>query len=173
MGQDEEAATPVARACFSRREQSRLWAVAHCAKVSDDVGKSQIEVAFDIFAEQPLGPDLVGDPGDLGPEVSGVVSAAAFARGAEGLAGITGRDDMNAAAPSAAVEGAQIVPNRRLAQGLVFHPRHESGCCVSFPLDISHSAIGWLCDVQAEIEAGIAGAEGNSAQFALRWAGGT
>jgi hypothetical protein len=72
---------------------------------------------------------------------------------------------MNAAAERLTVEGSQIVPDSRLTQGLVCHPRHESGRSVTFPLNESHSSVGWLGDVEPEVEAGIAGAEGDAAQL--------
>lgn len=122
-------------------------------------------MAFDIFAEDPSGSDLSDDPGDFRPQVPGIVATAARAGEAEGLAGIAGSDDMNAAAPCSAVEGSQIVPNRRRCQGRVIHPRHESGRRMSFPLDESHSAISWLGNMQAEIEARISCAERDAAKF--------
>jgi len=158
VGQDENSPPAMACACFSRREQACLWRVAHSAKALGDVGKSQIDMAFDIFAEDPFGTDLSGDPGDVGPQVPGIVRSPAFSSAAEGLAGITGRDDMNAAAPWSAIEGSQIVPNKGFAQGRVFHPGHEGGRSMGFPLDISHSPISRLCDVQAKIKPAISGA---------------
>ena len=116
-------------------------------------------MAFDVLEEDEPRADLTHDPSDLRPQVSGICVAAAMAGLAEGLAGVTGRDEMNAAAPRSAVEGSQIVPYRSWSQGLVAHPRHESGRCVSFPLDVTNSPIAGLGDVQAEVEAGIAGAE--------------
>jgi hypothetical protein len=158
VAQEEEPAPAVASASFSRREQACLDRVAQAAKASHDVGESQSEVAFDVFAEDPFGSDLVDDSGDVGPEVSRICLASTFSRLAEGLAGIAGSDEMNAAAPRSAVEGFKVVPDSSRCQGLVFHPRHESGRGVAFPLDESHSSIGGLCDVQPEVEAGIAGA---------------
>ena len=77
---------------------------------------------------------------------------------------------MNAAAPRSAVEGSQIVPYSSWSQGLVCHPRHESGRCVSLPLDVTNSAISGLGDMKPEIEAGVTGTEGDPAQFGgVRW----
>jgi len=104
-------------------------------------------MAGDVFEEAPFGGDFADNAGDGGPEVAGIVLALAVARERERLAGITGRDDMNAAAPRSAVEGSQIVPNRSRAQGRVCHPRHESGRCETVSLDITHSAISGLCEV--------------------------
>lgn len=161
----------MARACFSRREQARFWAVAQLAKVSRDVGKSQVDMAFDIFEEGPFRSHLVDNAGDVGPEVSGIVCAAALAGAAEGLAGIAGSDDMNAAAPRAAVKGFEIVPNKRLAQGLVFHPGHESGRSMGFPLDVAHSPISALGDMEAEVEASISCAQRESEQLFRNFGG--
>lgn len=69
---------------------------------------------------------------------------------------------MNAAAPRSAVEGLEIVPERRAIQGLVCHPRHEVGRRTAVPLDITDSSIPGLCDVQAEFESAGAGAERES-----------
>ncbi|MDB5724989.1 MAG: hypothetical protein JWQ16_1743 [Novosphingobium sp.] len=164
MGQDEDPAPAVACARLSRSEQARLWRVTHAAKAFGDVGKSHGEVPFDVFAEDPLGFDFAGDPGDLGPKMPRIIGAAAIASVAEGLAWITGSEDMNAAAPRAAVKGSQIVPDKRLTQGLVAHPRHESGRRVGFPLDECHSAISGLGDVEPEIEPPISGAKGYASE---------
>lgn len=124
---------------------------------------------FDIFAEYPFGLDFTDNSGDLRPEVAGIAGAASVSGVAERLTGISGSDDMNAAAPRSAVEGSKVVPDRRLTQGLVRHPRHESGRGVTFPLDETHSSISRLGDMQSEIEAGITRAEGDSPEFvALR-----
>jgi hypothetical protein len=78
---------------------------------------------------------------------------------AEGLTRITGSEEMKAAAPRSAIERSKVVPDSRLTQGLVRHPCHESGRSMALPLDETNSSISGLGDVQAEIEAGIAGAE--------------
>lgn len=164
VGQQEDPPAHMACARFSRREHACLWCVAHAAKLCGDVGKSQADMSLDIFAEHPFWLHLVDDAGDFGPQVPGIFFPSPCAGEAEGLAWIAGRDDMNAAAPWSAVEGFKIVPNRRWCQGRVFHPRHESGRRMSFPLDESHSAISGLCDMQAEIEACISCAERDAAK---------
>jgi len=165
VGQSEEPGPEVGCADFARREQARRDVEAQASKVFNDFGKAQIEVAGDVLEEDPLGVDLANDPIDLGPEVSRISGASSVSGQAEGLAGITGRDEMNAAAPRAAVEGSQIVPDRCWSQGLVSHPRHESGRRMCFPLDETHSSIGGLCDVQTKVEAGVSAAEGQAPKF--------
>lgn len=147
---------------FSRREQARLCSVAQVAKAADDVGEAQGQVPLHVFAPDPLGLGFADDPGDLGPEMPWIRVSTAVTGIAEWLAGITGRDEMNSAAQRSRVEGSQVVPDRSLTQGLVRHPGHESGRCMAFPLDESHSAVVGLGDVQAEVEAGVSGAERQS-----------
>ena len=147
---------------FSRCEQARFCAVAQAAKAAGDLGKSQIDVPFDVLGEDDAGSHFADDPLDLGPQVAGIGLPAALSGEAEGLAGITGREDMNAAAPRSAVEGSQIVPDRRAIQGLVFHPCHESGRSMGFPLDETCSAISGLGDGEPEFEPAISGAEGEA-----------
>lgn len=156
----------MARANFSRCEQACLCNVAQPRKASGDVGKSQSDMALDIFEEDGLRRDLVDDARDVGPQVSRVVVPSTPPGEGERLTGIAGSEDMNAAAPRSAVEGLEIVPYRCWSQGRVRHPRHESGRCMGFPLDVTNSAIGGFGDMDAEVEAGIAGAQGKAAQIA-------
>jgi hypothetical protein len=149
----------MASARFSRCEQARFWAIAQSAKAVRDLGKSQIDMAFDVFREDNRGLGLGDDALDIGPQVPGIGSPATLPRVTEWLAGITGREDMNAAAPRSAVKGFEIVPYRRCIQGLVRHPRHESGCRVSFPLDVTNSSIPWLGNADAKVEPCISGTE--------------
>ena len=57
------------------------------------------------------------DAGDMRPEVARVVRAAAFARDGERLARIARSDDVHRASPRAAVEGGNVVPDRRAIPG--------------------------------------------------------
>jgi hypothetical protein len=135
-------------------------------KVAGNVVETQGQMAGDVFEEAPFRGNLSDDPGDRGPEVSRIIAAFAEARERERLAGITGREDMNAAAPRSAVKGSQIVPNRSRAQGRVRHPRHESGRCKTVSLDITHSAVSGLCKVYAKVEASDTGAKAEAAKLA-------
>jgi len=149
----------MACARFSRREQACLWRVAQASKLGRDVGVSQRQMPLDVLAPDPLRLRLLDDAGDLGPEMARVGLARALAGVTERLARIPGSDEMNAATPSSAVKGSKVVPDRRFSQGLVRHPGHESGRRMALPLDESHSSVVGFGDVQAEVEAAIAGAE--------------
>lgn len=122
-------------------------------------------MAGNILEEAPAGSDLAHDPRDLGPEVTWIVFAKPASGKAEWLAGITGRHEMNTATPSSAVEGSQIVPYRSRSQGRVCHPRHERGRGETVSLDITHSSVSGLCEVQAEIKASDTGAKADAAKF--------
>ena len=119
----------------------------------------------DVFKEAPFGGDFGNDAGDGRPEVARVILAFPVPREAERLAGITGRDEMNAAAPRFAVEGLEIVPDRSRCQDRVFHPGHESGRGETVSLDITHSAISGFGEVDSEVEASNSGAEAEPSEL--------
>lgn len=174
VGHNEESLPDVRTACLLRREDARRDLEAHSLQLVDDGLKAEGEVPDDVLEEDPSWSDLADDPRDFRPEVPRILLSPAMAGRAEGLAGIAGSDEMNAAAPRAAVEGSQVVPDRSRIQGLVRHPGHESGRCMGFPLDEAHGAISGLGDVQAEVEPGVAGAERQSSKVAgLRFEVGT
>lgn len=106
----------------------------------------------DVFEEHPLGPHLDDDAPDVRPEVPGVFCPKPLAGGGEGLARVARSDEIHASTPAAAVECGNVVPDRSPIHGRVFHPGHKSGRGEGFPLDVTHSSIGGLCDVQSELE---------------------
>lgn len=100
------------------------------------------EESGDVLDEEKSRPNCADNSDDFWPEPPLVIGAAAPAGGAGRLAGEAGRDEIHSAAPRSAVEGREIVPDRSPIQGLVFHPRHESGRCVGVPLAVTHGAVG-------------------------------
>ena len=158
-GEDEEPLALVGRADFRRREEACRKAVAQTDQSCGDFGEAEAEMMGDILEEDEGRLDLADDAGDMRPEVTRVVGAPAFARDGERLARIARSDDVHRAAPRAAVEGGNIVPDNSLIQGRVFHPRHESGCGEGFPFDMAHSTISGDGDGEPEVEPARAGAE--------------
>lgn len=71
---------------------------------------------------------------------------------------------MNLATPRAAVEGGNVIPNRRVTHGLVSHPRHEGRCNEGLPLDVTNSSVSGFCNVEAKLQSSNASAEGNSVE---------
>ena len=163
-GEDEEPLALVGRADFRRREEACRKAVAHADQSCGDFGEAEAEMMGDVLEEHEGRLHFANDAGDMRPEVPRVVGTPALARNAERLARITRSDDVHRAAPRAAVEGSNVVPDRRAIQGRVFHPRHEDGRGVGVPLDMTHSAISGEREVQPEVEAAGAGAEREAEQ---------
>lgn len=85
------------------------------------------------------------------------------------LARESSNDAIHDAAPTSAIEGCDIVPDRRLIQCLSFHPRHESGRCIGVPLNVTHTAIVESQQVEASAHAFVehadAGEEGESGKL--------
>ena len=112
-----------------------------------------------VLEEHPNRSALRDDPGDVRPEMARIVRALALAGDAERLARIARTDEIHRAAPLPAVEAGKVVPDRRLIQGLVLHPRHEDGRGEGVPLDVTHSTVSGLGQDKSEVEASGAGAE--------------
>ena len=118
----------------------------------------------DVFQEDEGRLALPDDARDVRPEVPRVGRALALSRERERLARIARKDDVHAAAPRSAVEACNIVPDRSRIQGRVFHPGHENGRRVGFPLDVTHSPVSADGEMQAEIEPAGARTERESEQ---------
>ncbi len=158
-GEDEQPLALVGRANFRRREEASRKAVAHADQSAGDLGEAEAEMMGDILEEDEWRLDLADDPGDMRPEVARIIRAPAFTRDGKWLARISRSDDVHRAAPRAAVEGSNVVPDNSRIQGRVFHPRHESGCGVGFPFDMAHSTISGDGDGEPEVETTCAGTE--------------
>ena len=165
--EDEEPLAFMWRTDFRRREEARRKAVAHADQSAGDFGKSEAEMMGDIFEEDEGRLDLSDDARDMRPEVPRVVRAPALARDGERLARIARSDDVHRAAPRAAVEAGNIVPDRRWIQGRLFHPCHENGRGVGFPFDMAHSSISGHGDGEPEVEPACAGTERETEQVSV------
>ena len=166
-GEDEQPFAPVGRTDFRRRKEACRKFVAHADQSCGDFGEAEAEMMCDILKEDERRLDLADDAGDMWPEVTRILAAKPSACDAERLARITRSDDVHRAAPWAAIETGNVVPDNSLIQGRVFHPRHESGCGEGLPLDIAHSTISGEGKVQSEVEPASAGAEGDAEQACI------
>lgn len=162
MGQDEDAQPLVRRADFCRAEQARRRRVAHAPKLSQDGFKPEGDVTGNVFEEHPLGDAFPDNPGDLGPEVTGIIGATAFASGTEGLAGISGEDDVEGAAEDPGVEAAQIVPDWGRGEIPSALGRDEDSAWPVLPLDEGAGVKTGFGKHEAQIKASTACAEGQS-----------
>ena len=116
----------------------------------------------DVFEEDPLGGTFPDDTGDLGPKVARIIGTAPLARGAEGLAGISGEDDVEGTAKVPGIETAQIVPDRGWREISCALGGDEDGAGVPLPLDERAGVEAWCGEHDAQIEASTACAEGQS-----------
>jgi hypothetical protein len=157
-GKDEQPLALVGRTDFRRRKDACRKAVAHADQSCGDFGEAEAEMMGDILEEDEGRFDFADDAGDMRPEMAWILAAEPSACDGEWLARIARSDDIHRAAPRSAVEGSNVVPDNRLIQGRVFHPRHESGCGEGFPFDMDHSTISGDGDGESEVEAARAGA---------------
>ena len=124
-----------------RSERTPLRIEPEGGKVPEHGVESQGKVPWHVLEEDQRRRGLLDDSPDVRPEVARVGFAPSVSGDAERLARVAGRDEIHSAAPRAAVEGREIVPDRRLIQGRVFHPGHEDGRGEGFPLDVAHTAV--------------------------------
>jgi hypothetical protein len=158
-GKNEEPFAPMGRTDFRRSEEARRKPVAHADQSCGDFGEAEAEMMGDVFEEHEGRFDLADDPGDMRPEMAGILGTETLPRQGERLARISRREDVHCAAPRAAVEGGNVVPHRRVIQGRIFHPRHEKGRGVGFPFDMAHSSISGQGEGESEVNATSPGTE--------------
>lgn len=163
-GEDEQALAFVRRTDFRRCKEACRKAVAHADQSAGDFGEAEAEMMGDILEEDEGWLALADDAGDMRPEMARVVHALSLACNRERLARIARSDDVHRAAPRAAVEGSNVVPDRCRIQGRLFHPCHENGRCVGFPFDMAHSSISGHGNCEPEVEPACAGAEREAEQ---------
>ena len=162
MGQDEDAQPLVRRADLCRREQARRRRVAQSPKLSQDGFKAEGDVTGDVFEEDPFRAAFTDDAGNVGPEVTGIVGAAALSGRAEGLAGISGEDGIECAAEGLCVEAAQVGPDRGRGEIPCTLGGDEDSAGPVLPLDEGAGVIVGLGEHEAQIKASTACAEGES-----------
>ena len=150
------------RADLCRREQARRRRVAQSPKLSQDGLESEGDMPGDVFEEDPFGTAFADDAGDVGPEVTGIVGAAAFARGAEGLAGIACEDGIEGAAERPGVEASQVGPDRGRSEIPCALGGDEDGARPVLPLDEGAGVIAGFGEHEAQIKASAACAEGQA-----------
>ena len=162
MGQDEDAQPLVWRTDFCRAEQARRRRIAHAPKVSQHGFKAEGDVPGDVFEEDPFGTAFPDNAGDLGPEVARIIGAATLSCGAEGLAGISGEDDVESAAEGLGIETAEIVPDWRRGEIACALGGDEDAAGPLLPLDKCAGVKPRFGEHEAQIQASAACAEGQS-----------
>jgi hypothetical protein len=164
MTEDEEPLAPMRRADFRRREEACRKPVAQADQVSGDLGKAETEMMGDVLEEDKGRRALSDDARDVRPEVARIGGREPPPGDRERLARIARKHEVHAAAPRSAVEGGNVVPDRRVIQGRVLHPGHNEGRGEGFPLDVTHSPVAGTGEDETEVEPADAGAEGEPEQ---------
>ena len=162
MGQDEDAEPLVRRANFCRAEQARRRRVAHAPKLSQHGFEAEGDVTGDVFDEDPFGSAVADDPGDFWPEVAGIVGTNSLSGGAEGLAGVTGQDDVESPTKGPSIETVQIAPDWRRGEISRALGGDEDASGIALPLDEGPSVEIRFGQHEAQIKASAACAEGQS-----------
>ena len=116
----------------------------------------------DVFEEDPFGAAFADDAGDVGPEVAGIVGAAALSGRAEGLAGIACEDGIEGAAEGKGVKVAQVGPDRGRGEVSRALGGDEDRPWPVLPFDEGAGVIAGLGEHEAQIKASAACAEGQS-----------
>jgi hypothetical protein len=163
-GKDEQPLALVRRTDFRRCKEACRKLVAHSDQPCGDFGEAEAEMMGDILEEDEGRLAFTDDPGDVRPEVAWILGTEASACNRERLARISRSDDVHRAAPRAAVEACNVVPDNSLIQGRIFHPRHESGCGEGFPFDMAHSSISGDGDGKPKVDAACAGTQREAEQ---------
>ena len=150
------------RADLCRREQARRRRVAQSPKLSQDGFKTEGDVTGDVFEKDPFRATFANDASDVGPEVAGIVGAATLSGRAEGLAGISGEDDVESAAKRPGIEAAQIIPDWCWSEVPGALSGDEDGAGPYFPFDKCAGVKSGFGEHEAQIQASAACAEGQS-----------
>nr|WP_256479544.1 hypothetical protein [Paracoccus sp. 08] len=150
------------RADLCRREQARRRRVAQSPKLSQDGFEAEGDVTGDIFEEHPFGTACPDDAGDIGPQVAGIVGAAAPSCRAEGLTRVSGQDGIEGAAEGPGIEAAQVGPDRGRGEVSGCLRRDEHRPWPVLPFDEGAGVIAGFGEHEAQIKASAACAEGQS-----------
>ena len=150
------------RADLCRREQARRRRVAQSPKLSQDGFKAEGDVTCDVFEKDPFRATFADDAGDVGPEVAGIVGAAAFPGRAERLAGVSCQDGIKGVAEGTGVEAAQIGPDRGRCEVSGALGCDEDRPWPVLPFDEGAGVIAGFGLLESQIKASAACAEGQS-----------
>ena len=168
--EDEDSFSLVWRANFSRLEQSTLNLETHASKVSSNAVSAgalafgRDEHSADVFDEDEPRSSSSDDLPGWRPEVALVLGAEAASGHGMRLARDAANEAIHEAAPWAAVEGSGIAPHRARSHEARFHRCHQVRGGECLPLHTHDRASAWNCQLDTEIEAAGAGADGEEVE---------
>ena len=115
-----------------------------------------------VFEEHPFGAAFADDACDLGPEMAGIVCTTTLSGRAEGLAWVSGENDVEGTSEGPGIETAQIVPDRGWGKVSCALGVDENGSRPILPFDKCAGVIAEFGEHDAQIKASAACAEGQS-----------
>jgi hypothetical protein len=159
VGQDEDPIALVTGAHVVRSEHVPFRIEAERGQLADHAPESGSKETWDVLQKHAAGSHLANHARDVGPQPTRVIGAALLAGETDRLARESRSDQIHDSTPRRAVEGREIVPDRRAIQGRRFHPRHECGRGESVQFNETHGSIGGSDrESAAELEASNPGA---------------
>jgi hypothetical protein len=162
VGQHEHSLASVWRTNIGRSNTSPFRNEPERGQIPEYNVESSNNESADVLHEDVLWFHLANDPSELPPESRplAVDDASALAGGRDVLTREASNDAIHDSTPASAVEGGNVVPDRCRLQGLRFHPGHEAGRGVGFPLDVANSSGVGHGESHAEVEPAVAGEQG-------------
>jgi hypothetical protein len=163
--EDEKPLALMRRANLRRCEESALNRAAQSLKVSiDAVGAAGREHPADVFNEYPPGGGLDEDPPGDAPQIALIVLSKPLSGEGMRLARDSAKYAIQQAAPAAAVEGSGIRPHSGGSHETLFHRFDQDADGEGFPLYQTDCSSRWNCQLDGEIEATAAGADGQTVE---------
>lgn len=147
------------RSNVGRAYKAPLRIEPEIGKVSENSVESQSKVACDILQEDEARSHLANDSQDLGPEVALVFLPEPTAGNREGLAWVTGSDDIHPATPRSAIEGSEIRVNRSGLNRPLFHASRQDFADRVLPLHETDRSSAGKRQSDSEVESADAGAQ--------------
>lgn len=121
-------------------------------------------MAGDILKKDPFEAvsKLVDDPGDVWPEVTGIVLALSLSRLGKRLAWVSGEDGVDLSAPGAPAELLEVVPDRGGMEVSGALPGDEASAGIVVDLDIAGGGKARLGKAKTHVKSAAACAEGET-----------
>tara|TARA_R110002020_G_scaffold44181_2_gene127721 strand:- start:2740 stop:3261 length:522 start_codon:yes stop_codon:yes gene_type:complete len=157
--QDKDSLPLMWRADFSRAEYSPRRCVTKAFQVFDNFSESEADVSFDVFKKASNRSNCFDVLPDVGPEVSWVFCAFALPCCAEGLAGITASEKVNALSKAVCWQGFKIRPDRCRNQLSRFHLCNQVRSGEGFDLHMSDDSMFKSGKVKSSLDATVSSAE--------------
>ena len=121
-------------------------------------------MAGDILKKDPFeaAAKLVDDPGDVGPEVAGIVLALSLSRLGKRLAWVSGKESVDLSAPWSPAELLEVVPDRGGMQVSGALSCDEASAGILVDLDIAGGGKARLGKAKTHVKSAAACAEGEA-----------